>query len=119
MLPKRAERSATGPSVLITSMAAPCETTMATLSRPASRANGVSRPKNVPVYQMRWVSSKWNGTPNSTLPTATPMISAGMKPPTNSAQSQLLRQRGVGILLRYLKPTGRRISANRMTNIAR
>ena len=68
---------------------------------------------------MRMLSSKWNGTPSTTLPTATPMISAGMKPPMNSAQSQVLRQRSLGILLRNLKPTGRRISANRITNIAR
>ena len=61
---------------------------------------------------------RWNGTPRSTFPTATPNSSAGTKPPMNSARSHIARQPGSGRLLRYLKATGRRISAPRIRNIA-
>ncbi|MCY1382633.1 hypothetical protein D9M69_706720 [compost metagenome] len=62
---------------------------------------------------------KRNGTPCSTLPTATPQISAGTKPLKNSTPSQRARHCGDSRLLRNLKATGRRISADRITNIAR
>ena len=68
---------------------------MATLTRPHSSAKGLSRPRSCRHRSARRSSSKRNGTPCSTLPTATPKISAGTKPPMNSAQSQTLRQRGV------------------------
>jgi len=49
------------------------------------------------------------------LPKATPITSAGTKPAMVSPQSHAPRQRGSAILLRYSKPTGRRISANSTT----
>ena len=57
--------------------------------------------------------------PFITLPTATPKTSAGTKPPTNSAQSQRSRHALSGRFERYLKPTGRNISADSTRNIAR
>ena len=48
-------------------------------------------------------SAKRKGTPCSTLPTATPKISDGTKPPTNSAQSQRARQRGIVALAAELE----------------
>ena len=54
-----------------------------------------------------------------TLPSATPKIRAGTKPPTNSAQSQDVRHVALSRLDRYLNPTGLRISAASTTNMAR
>ncbi len=62
---------------------------------------------------------KWKGTPWSTLPTATPKISAGTAPPTKRARSQPSRQAGLSSFERYLNATGRRISATSTRNIAR
>ncbi len=64
-------------------------------------------------------SLKRNGTPCRTLPIATPKISAGTRPLKNSAASQRWRHCGAWRLLRNLNATGRRISAVRITNIAR
>ena len=60
-----------------------------------------------------------NGAPTSALPTATPKMSAGTKPPTNSAYPRTPASVALATLLRYLKPTGRRMSAQSTTNMAR
>src|SRR5436309_3390831 len=44
--------------------------------------------------------------------TMMPNTSAGTKPPMNRPQSHAVRQRRSATLLRYLKPTGRKKSAN-------
>ena len=62
---------------------------------------------------------KWKGTPWSTLPTATPKMRAGTAPPMKSAQSQPERQAALSFFERYLKATGRRISARRIVIMAR
>ncbi|CFW08122.1 Uncharacterised protein [Bordetella pertussis] len=53
------------------------------------------------------------------LPIATPNTSAATTPQKHSTASQRLRQRVPSILLRYLKPTGRRIRAMRTSIMAR
>ncbi len=53
------------------------------------------------------------------LPMATPNTSDASTPEKHSTASQRLRQRVPSILLRYLKPTGRRISASSTSIIAR
>lgn len=65
------------------------------------------------------LSSNVNGTPRMMLPTATPNTSEATTPEKHSTPSQLLRQRVPSILLRYLNPTGRRISAISASIIAR
>ena len=69
----------------------------ATPRRPAARRGSAGRGTSRSCRRRSVCRSsvKWNGTPCSTLPTATPKISAGTAPPTNSAQSQPSRQRGV------------------------
>ena len=118
-MPYRRARSDTAPEVLRVSHAAPCVTSIATDTRPHSNANGFNKPKNVPSYRMCMSSENRNGTPCSTLPIATPKISAGTVPLKNSTQSHRARHAGSSRLLRNLKATGRRMSARRITNIAR
>ncbi|MNQ60307.1 hypothetical protein D3C85_745810 [compost metagenome] len=93
---------------------------IATLSTPASNANGMKSWKKCPSYMGRSVwGSKVKGTPRMMLPMATPNTSEATTPEKHSTPSQLLRQRVPSILLRYLNPTGRRINATRTSIIAR
>ena len=48
----------------------------------------------------RWSLSKWNGTPRSRFPNATPNTSVGTRPAMKMPQSHALRQRGSCTLLR-------------------
>jgi hypothetical protein len=68
---------------------------------------------------MRMSGARRKGTPCSTLPRATPKISAGTTPAMHSTASQRARQAGSSRLLRNLKATGRRISATSAANMAR
>src|SRR5690606_25624346 len=105
--PNLRARIAMSPSVRQASNAAPCAASIVTLNTPASSANGMNSWNRLPSYTGRSVAGS---TPNTRLATT---------PEPHSSQSQVLRQRASGSLLRYLKPTGRRISATSRSSIAR
>src|SRR5690606_37060217 len=113
-------RAAIRPSVRQASSAAPCASSIATLTTPASSGNGVNSCHRLPAYSGRSVSgSEPNGRPSSRLPIATPNTRLATTPEKHSSPSQVARQRASGSLLRYLKPTGRTISATSSSSIAR
>src|SRR5690606_33666719 len=118
--PNLRARIAMSPSVRQASNAPPCAARIVTLNTPASSANGMNSWNRLPSYTGRSVAgSTPNGRPSSRLPIATPNTRLATTPEPHSSQSQVLRQRASGSLLRYLKPTGRRISATSRSSIAR
>ena len=98
----------------------PCMTSMATLTSPVSSANGFREPEQAASVGDPEVGIEGEGAPPGARCRPPPRRSApARRPPMNSAQSHTERQIGLSILLRNLKPTGRRMSAHRTSSMAR